>query len=95
MKRSGTLECERDRVQCGNRDLIIAHVGQGGFQRGKHCLELSYVGLNALMVADCEILEKMAALLGRKKREKSWKQGERAWRIKSTRSYGMKRQDVI
>jgi putative isomerase len=35
------------------------------FNDEKHCLELSYVGLNALMVADCECLEKMAKLLGR------------------------------
>ena len=29
------------------------------------CLELSYVGLNALLVMDCQVLAKMAALLGR------------------------------
>ena len=35
------------------------------FNEEKHCLELSYVGLNAEMVVDCECLEKMAALLGK------------------------------
>jgi len=35
------------------------------FNTEKHCLEMSYVGLNALLVADCECLEKMAKLLGR------------------------------
>ncbi|MCL2461331.1 MAG: hypothetical protein FWF44_01585 [Defluviitaleaceae bacterium] len=35
------------------------------FNEERHCLELSYVGLNALMVVDCQFLAKMAALLGR------------------------------
>lgn len=35
------------------------------FNAQHHCLEMSYVGLNALMVADCQLLAKMAALLGR------------------------------
>jgi glycogen debranching enzyme len=35
------------------------------FNQEKHCLELSYVGLNALLVADCQVLARMAALLGR------------------------------
>jgi len=35
------------------------------FNEEHHCLELSYVGLNALMVADSVILARMAALLGR------------------------------
>jgi len=35
------------------------------FNAEHHCMELSYVGLNALMAADCEILAKMAALLGK------------------------------
>lgn len=35
------------------------------FNKEKHCLELSYVGLNAEMIIDCECLEKMALLLGR------------------------------
>ena len=34
------------------------------FNTEHHCMELSYVGLNALMVMDCQILAKMAALLG-------------------------------
>lgn len=34
------------------------------FNEELHCIELSYVGLNALMVADCEFLEKMARELG-------------------------------
>jgi putative isomerase len=40
------------------------------FNEEKHCLELSYVGLNAEMVFDCECLEKMAALLGREEERK-------------------------
>ncbi|MCL2833282.1 MAG: hypothetical protein FWD78_08940 [Treponema sp.] len=32
----------------------------------KHCLQLSYIGLCSELVFDCEMLEKMAALLGRK-----------------------------
>jgi len=39
------------------------------FNTTHHCMELSYVGLNALMVADCECLAKMAALLGRKQEQ--------------------------
>lgn len=35
------------------------------FNEEKHCHELSFVGLNAEMIFDCECLEKMAALLGR------------------------------
>lgn len=35
------------------------------FDKQRHCMKLSYVGLNALMVADCEILEEIASILGR------------------------------
>lgn len=35
------------------------------FNEEKKCMELSYVGLNAEMVFDCQLLEKMAELLGR------------------------------
>jgi glycogen debranching enzyme len=35
----------------------------------KHCLELSYAGENGLMVADCQALADMAAVLGRKSEE--------------------------
>lgn len=38
---------------------------EAGFNEEKQCMELSYVGLNALVAADCEVLEKMATLLGR------------------------------
>lgn len=36
------------------------------FNEEKHCLELSYVGLNAEMVADCQCLAAMARVIGRK-----------------------------
>ncbi|MCL2513284.1 MAG: hypothetical protein FWF08_05220 [Oscillospiraceae bacterium] len=36
------------------------------FNEEKHCLELSYAGLNALMAMDCKLLAKMARLLGKK-----------------------------
>jgi len=39
------------------------------FNEEKCCLEQSYVGLNALMAADCGLLAKMARLLGRKAEE--------------------------
>lgn len=35
------------------------------FNEENHCMELYYVGLNALMVMDCEFLEKIATELGR------------------------------
>ena len=35
------------------------------FHPEKHCLEHAYVGLNALMVVDCEMLEKIALEIGR------------------------------
>ena len=40
------------------------------FDEEKHCMKLSYVGLNSLIVADCECLEKMAELLGRKEEQR-------------------------
>ncbi len=40
------------------------------FNEKLHCLELSYAGLNCLMVMDCEILEKMATLLGKEDERK-------------------------
>jgi len=40
------------------------------FNEKKCCLEQSYVGLNALMVADCDLLAKMARLLGREPEER-------------------------
>ena len=43
-----------------------------------HCLELSYVGLNALMVLDCELLEKMAAVLGYEEERKELAQRRKA-----------------
>ena len=36
------------------------------FNEEKFCMELSYVGLNALMVADCQLLAKMAKLLNKR-----------------------------
>lgn len=35
------------------------------FDTQSHCMKLSYVGLNALLVADCEFLEEIASILGR------------------------------
>ena len=65
-------------LECGKRQGAMWESGldnspmwdRAVFNEEKHCLELSYVGLNALMVADCEILEKMAALLGREEERK-------------------------
>lgn len=39
-----------------------------------HCLELSYAGENALMVADCDLLAKIAALLGREEEQRELEQ---------------------
>jgi putative isomerase len=51
---------------------------QAVFNDEKHCLELSYVGDNALLAADCELLEKMAVLLEREdeKRELEFRKDE-------------------
>ena len=40
------------------------------FNAEKCCLEQSYVGLNALLAADCDLLAKIARLLGRKAEER-------------------------
>lgn len=59
-------------IQCGEKQGAMWESGldnstmwdEAVFNEEHHCLELSYVGLNALMVADCELLEKMAKVLG-------------------------------
>lgn len=59
-------------IECGERQGAMWESGldnstmwdKAVFNEQHHCLELSYVGLNALMVADCELLEKIAQVLG-------------------------------
>lgn len=66
---------EDNHIECGSKQCAMFESGldnspmwdRAVFNEEKHCLELSYVGENALMVVDCEILEKMAGLLGRER----------------------------
>ncbi|MGI5958015.1 MAG: MGH1-like glycoside hydrolase domain-containing protein [Massiliimalia sp.] len=59
-------------IECGEKQGAMWESGidnstmwdEVKFNSEHHCLELSYVGLNALMVADCEFLEKIAGELG-------------------------------
>lgn len=65
-------------IECGERIGAMWESGidnstmwdEAVFNEEYHCLELSYVGLNSLMAIDCELLEKMAVLLGRDEERK-------------------------